>query len=393
MLRGWQYTSNGPRDLRLDWLRGLAMTCVIVDHSKLRSLLSWFSYERFWTVTAAEVFVVLSGTVLGMVYGTKLRRGQWRGVVRGLGKRALTLWLVFVAVTVSIAILARCGVDVEALTTWGDGVVAPFDPHRLDAGALREIVLMRAGPWAFEIVALYVWLVIAAIPSLLLLRFVGWRALIAGSWALYVLHRIAPHALTAAHFEATFPILVWQLLFVHGIAIGYERERIHRLVTQLPRVLPSVAIAASALFIVFALSNPWSDGPSVLRWTLVSEDRFVDLYWRYFSLSELGIGRLLNLAAALPLGYAMLTIFWKVASPVGRVLVTLGQQSLGAFVLHVYAILLMAHLPLHENGLWVNTLLQVAVILGIAGVLAVLQRRPDRRMTSPTAKLHALTAG
>ena len=66
MLRGWQYHGdNGTRDLRIDWLRGLAMTCVIIDHSRLSSLLSWFSYERFWTVTAAEVFVVLSGAVLG----------------------------------------------------------------------------------------------------------------------------------------------------------------------------------------------------------------------------------------------------------------------------------------------------------------------------------------
>jgi len=51
-------STTGTRDLRIDFLRGLAMTCVIVNHSKLPSLLSWFSYERFWVVTAAEVFVV-----------------------------------------------------------------------------------------------------------------------------------------------------------------------------------------------------------------------------------------------------------------------------------------------------------------------------------------------
>ena len=52
------------RDVRIDWLRGLAMTCVIINHSRMSSLLSWFSYQRFWIVTAAEVFVVLSGVVL-----------------------------------------------------------------------------------------------------------------------------------------------------------------------------------------------------------------------------------------------------------------------------------------------------------------------------------------
>ena len=63
------------------------LTCVIIDHSKLPSLLSWFSYERFWVVTAAEVFVVLSGVVLGMVYGRRLARDGWLAVVRGLSRR------------------------------------------------------------------------------------------------------------------------------------------------------------------------------------------------------------------------------------------------------------------------------------------------------------------
>ena len=74
MALGWERPLEGKRDLRIDWLRGLAMTCVIVDHSRLWSLLSWFTYERFWIVTAAEVFVVLSGVVLGTVYGDKLLR-------------------------------------------------------------------------------------------------------------------------------------------------------------------------------------------------------------------------------------------------------------------------------------------------------------------------------
>jgi hypothetical protein len=55
---GRKYVIGGRRDLRIDWLRGLAMNCVIINHSRISSLLSWFSYERFWVVTAAEVFVV-----------------------------------------------------------------------------------------------------------------------------------------------------------------------------------------------------------------------------------------------------------------------------------------------------------------------------------------------
>ena len=90
---------KGARDLRIDWLRGLAMTCVIINHSRLSSILSWFSYQRFWVVTAAEVFVVLSGVVLGMVYGRRLERDGWLAVAKGLCRRAVFLYAAFVAVT------------------------------------------------------------------------------------------------------------------------------------------------------------------------------------------------------------------------------------------------------------------------------------------------------
>src|SRR5499433_74927 len=111
----WEYDGAGRRDLRIDWLRGLAMTCVIINHSRISSLLSWFSYERFWVVTAAYVFVVLSGVVLGTVYGRRLARDGWRAVVRGLGRRALLLYGAFVGVTVSLLALAAMGVDVGFL--------------------------------------------------------------------------------------------------------------------------------------------------------------------------------------------------------------------------------------------------------------------------------------
>jgi hypothetical protein len=385
MLRAWQYASTGSRDLRIDWLRGLAMVCVIVDHSKLSSLLSWFSYERFWTVTAAEVFVVLSGAVLGMVYGNKLRRGDWRGIVRGLSRRVITLYVAFLAVTASVAVLSLAGIDVTSLTTWtnANGGTEFLTPERLDAAAWRDIALMRSGPWAFEIVGLYVWLVVAAIPCLLALRHIGWRPLIALSWGLYLWYRLAPHRLTAGHFESTFPILAWQLLFVHGIAIGCERDRVHAFLLRYPRSILIAAVTASSLFIVFALCNPWTDGPRMLPWTVVSNERFADLYSRYFTLSDLGIGRLLNLAAALPVGYALLTRGWRLASAAGGVLIILGQQSLGAFVLHIYALLMIAHLPApFLDDLWINTLLQIGVILAITGILAGIKCGAARRMTT-----------
>jgi hypothetical protein len=112
------------------------------------------------------------------------------------------------------------------------------------------------------------------------------------------------------------------------------------------------------------------EGPDFLHWNVVSAERFTDLYFRYFALTELGVGRILNLAVALPVGYVLLTWGWKIARPFGAIFVTLGQHSLAAFVLQVYAVLLVDNLaPLQENNFWINTVAQIALVVGIAALL------------------------
>ena len=364
----------GKRDVRIDFLRGLAMTCVIVNHSKLSSLLSWFSYERFWVVTAAEVFVVLSGVVLGMVYGRRLARDGWEAVVRGLGRRALLLYGAFVGVTVSVLALATMGVDVTFLVPT-DGETAEWflAPTAMTMSAWRDVLFMRAGPWAFEIIGLYVWLVAAAIPCLLILHRAGWRVVLAASWALYLWYRVDPHAITASGFEMAFPLLAWQLLFVHGIVIGYHRNGVGAFFARMPSITPRFAVFATAGFAIFALCCPWSPGPSWLHLQVVSPERFTELYENYFSLSDLGVGRLLNLSVALPVAYLMLTRDWAVTRSLEKVFVVLGQRSLGAFVLHVYGLLLLANLPL-PGGIWFNTLAQLTLVGVIATLLSSTER-------------------
>jgi hypothetical protein len=296
----------GKRDVRLDWLRGLAMTCVIINHSKLSSLLSWFTYERFWVVTAAEVFVVLSGVVLGMVYGRRLARDGWPAVVRGLGRRALFLYSMFVGVTVSVLALAAIGIDVKALAASDGHTPAWFlAPSTMTASAWLDVLLMRTGPWTFEIIGLYVWLVAAAIPCLLMLHRAGWRPLLAVSWALYLWYRLDPHAITTAGFEHAFPLLAWQLLFVHGITLGYHRNHVSAFIARVPTITRT-AVLLTAGFTIFAFCNPWTDGPSWLHLRFMSPERFASLYEHFFTLSDLRIGRLLNLSIALPVAYAML---------------------------------------------------------------------------------------
>jgi hypothetical protein len=257
----------------------------------------------------------------------------------------------------------------------------------MDLAAWGDVLLMRYGPWTFEIVGLYVILVLAAMPCLLALRFAGWRPVLAASWGLYLLYQVAQYRLTSTEFESVFPLLAWQLLFVHGLAVGYHRESIAAHVARWPKTAAVVATVGSLAFMAFAFSNPHTDGPSWLRWGAVSAERFTYFYNRYFALSDLGIGRLLNLAVALPLGYMLLTRCWGIARPLQTVFVPLGRQSLGAFVLHVYGLLLVANL-LRVDGLWINTAVQILLVVAIAGLLSRFEslkagRRAPARSPAP----------
>ena len=136
---------------------------------------------------------------------------------------------------------------------------------RDDRDVWRDVAMMRHGPWTFEIIGLYVFLVLAALPCLIAFRRVGWRLPLAASWALYAFYQVSPHSVTSAGFESVFPILAWQLLFVHGIAIGYYRDSIAASVAHGLGLCWLIAGVAAGAFMLFALSNPRADGPSWLR--------------------------------------------------------------------------------------------------------------------------------
>src|SRR5262249_18923507 len=122
-----------------------------------------------------------------------------------------------------------------------------------------------------------------------------------------------------------------------------------------------------------------------LHLPLVSSDRFTAIYGQYFTLSDLRAGRLLNLTIALPIAYAALTRAWWLARPLETLLVTLGQRSLGAFVLHVYGLLLLANLTLPYNVLF-NTIVQVALVVGIAALLNAREALRHPRVESAPAR-------
>ncbi|MGB5599548.1 MAG: OpgC domain-containing protein, partial [Thiothrix litoralis] len=81
----WAYPDTGAtRDLRLDLMRGFVIPLLFASHFEYFSALMFIGWDRIGVVSTAEIFVTLSGIVVGMVYGKKMKRDGLSAVMPGL---------------------------------------------------------------------------------------------------------------------------------------------------------------------------------------------------------------------------------------------------------------------------------------------------------------------
>jgi len=153
----WRYpTTSIGRDERIDFLRGLAMLAVIVNHIALRSLYQIFSVEAIGVVTGAEGFVLLSGIILGLVYGVRLRRDGWRAITPKLVDRAIQLYLTALFTNFIVYLLAFVPfLNSTILTTYTDSdqqiVYSLYGDHPAVPTFIADLLLLDYGPGQINI--------------------------------------------------------------------------------------------------------------------------------------------------------------------------------------------------------------------------------------------------
>ena len=99
---GWHYPDTGRRDLRIDFLRGLAMIIMVVAHIEVFSVFNLFTSERFGLVSGAEGFVIFAGVVLGSVYRHRLNIDGWITSIYRLWSRSWKLYVVSLVIILSM---------------------------------------------------------------------------------------------------------------------------------------------------------------------------------------------------------------------------------------------------------------------------------------------------
>ena len=372
----WAYPDTGAtRDLRLDFMRGFVIPLLFASHFDYFSLLMFIGWERLGVVSTAEIFVILSGIVVGMVYGKKVKRDGLSAVMPGLIQRSVDLYRISVVMILLVAAIRFIPwIDSSIITTFYDtplNLTYQLYPAR-DANiseVISKALLLQIGPHQFQIIGMYVVMFILFTPVVFFMLAKQKVGLLLGlSWVIYAIHYGAPFQSlrpTGAQFEYAFPIMAWQLIYVHGVVAGYyKQELLAFFSTEWGKRLIYVCIVLSLGFLVFTWHHALPHIPQWISLHLISAETFN--YWNdnYFLKSKIGIGRLLNTVVLFVAMYALMTRCWQ---PLNRALgwffIPLGQASLYVFFIHIFLLLAVANTPLPGyNDFWINTALHAGLL-------------------------------
>lgn len=377
----WRYRGD-KRDLRLDLLRGFAVIAMVADHiGGERSWLYAITGGDAFFISAAEVFVFISGLLMGIIYaGVIARQGLGAALMKSL-QRAWTLYLMTVSLTLTLMALST-----QVGLGWGSGATDTNWPD-----LIISVLTLHRTFYLTDILLLYTLLVAAAVPVFVLLARARTTHVLAGSWGLWLLWQLAPqHAQFPWSIadNSVFNFPAWQALFVTAMAMGYHRQRLE---PYLVGVSKHMVLGMSGAFVAIVIAVH-------VGLLLPSLGSHAVIFDHLFSKLDLRIGRLLVFAGFFTFAFTLVTVAWEpIRRALGWLLLPLGQDALSAYILHLFVVALaMKVRPLvFETTLATpleNTLFQltgIAFIWAAISVRALALRQLRVGLTRATALLAA----
>ncbi|EDR0072987.1 OpgC domain-containing protein [Salmonella enterica] len=378
--KDWRYCLAGARDLRIDFMRGIALVMMVVAHTEVMSIFNILTWERFGLTTGAEGFVILSGFMLGMLNRVRLQKAVLLTISWGLYLRAWKIYRVNIIIIISFLLLGNFPfinvfevthfTDRYAGTTWALYPVTP----QIKETWFNIVLYLQIGPHQTQILGLYIFLLLLSPLFLGMLQqgkvywLLGLSLLVYGCWQRW------PVRVTPSEFEFAFPLLAWQFIFVLGMSCGWYKEELLSFARTPPGKVAVAALVVVALILGFVAqnhTNPFM--PPALLLHIIPPAEFNAFYHTWAAKNGLGPIRVLNDISLMVVVYLLLTWCWlPLYRLAGWFLIPLGQRSLYTFILHVYVVLAVSQFV--TFNLWrqdwvVNTLIH-AVALGVLWLMA-----------------------
>jgi hypothetical protein len=352
----WQYDPDfhGKRDLRIDFLRGVAIVSMVVNHLECRSYFNNITQGHIYA-SSAEGFVFLSGFVLGFVTLQRIDKIGLNSAMQKLIERAKVLYFT------SFILIAGLGL----LSIFAPGMTRPsFDRA---PGEWWQILLAAAtlhlAPPIVDILQLYVLCLLASPAIFWLLRRGLLLPLLTASWTLWWIQQVHPYSFSLQPLDRAhqyFVFSTWQILYVHGVAAGYHKNKLAKTWKRLPKIPVLLGMLA---IVIAALVTAHFD-LQLGTWPQKVQDRA--LWLRLTDRSINGPIRLVTLLGLFSLMFMAVDRFWiPLDKTLGKLLIPLGQNSLYVYIIHVPLTLIWFMIPgLIQGSTWLVSLAQ-AIAIGL----------------------------
>jgi fucose 4-O-acetylase-like acetyltransferase len=352
------------RDLRVDLLRGFCIFAMVVDHFGGDSWLYSITGGNRFYVSAAEGFIFISGFIMGQAYRAKRDRSGLPAAMNEALRRARTLYLATVALTLVFSVLYLY-TDI-ALWTGRDFGLGIDSPQEIAVAA----VTLHYTYHGTDILAMYTLLLAAAPITLLLLSVGDWYWVLLPSWLVWLVYQVYPEEAAIPWYirhGENFPLAAWQVLFVTGNVLGFYRGALTAWLHRFPRlrvfgVAVGLAITLALISLAWGAQNGAQFGFFDIDPNVLNESFFkVPLRpWRIVAFMSVAI-----------VAYTSATYLWvPIRRALGWLMLPLGQAALYSYIVHFFLILLVYNLaPLLTSlagepsaDLFVP-ILQIAVVL------------------------------
>ena len=350
----WQYDPKlyGKRDLRIDLLRGVAIVSMVVNHLECRSYFNNITQGHIYA-SSAEGFVFLSGFVLGFVTLQRIDKIGLNSAMQKLLERAKILYFT------SFILIAGLGL----LSIVAPGMTRPsFDRA---PGEWWQILLaagtLHLAPPIVDILQLYVLCLLASPGIFWVLRQGLLLPLLTASWTLWWIQQVHPYSFSFQPLDRAHPYFVlstWQILYVHGVAAGYHKNKLAKTWKRLPKIPVLLGMLA---IVILALVTAHFD-LQLGTWPTGVQDRA--LWLRLTDRSINGPIRLVTLLGLFSLMFMVVDRFWvPLSKTFGKLLIPLGQNSLYVYIIHVPLTLVWFMIPgLIQGSTWLVSLAQSIAI-------------------------------
>ncbi|RCW88884.1 OpgC domain-containing protein [Paracoccus lutimaris] len=357
----------------LDMLRGYALVCIMLDHMPI-GVLRNVTLSNFAVFDAAELFVLLSGFLVGMVWvKVEAKEGRFAAQKRFL-KRAVQVWLALVIGAVILALFSALlfALHMNHTAVWFQYSQWIFE-HPL--GYLATVGLMWMQPNLMDVLALYVLLIATApvtVPFLLRYPLLALTVSVTIWFFAEPLNALVPNQRPGPGL--LFNPFGWQLLFFVGVAMGAFRSRIMPVLLRWRGLitLASVGILLFSLAIVLAwrIGAPAKEVSDFLKLIHGPIDK-----WPLDGLRLIAI-----LAASWMVAVPLARPFaWMAATRLGEALAEIGRGGLFSFVvcvlLSIWGDAVQMTAPQGMAGLFVRIGIDIWVMVALWAAAATWMRR------------------